>query len=217
MDYEQKKENRELRLQNVEVRSEETEGKMIVEGYACVFDQETLIGDETWGWYEKIDRYAFEGCDFKDACLKYNHGDMKGILARVKNGSMKLTVDEHGLFMRAELIDTTDNVDIYKCIKAGLLDKMSFAFTVAEQKYDESRNPVLRTITKINKLWDCAVVDVPAYEGTNIYARSRQLVESRLTDDRPSVETDEASLENDEKRQLELAKLKLQLITEGGM
>ena len=217
MNYEQKKENRELRLQNVEVRSEDTEGKMIVEGYACVFDQETLIGDESWGWYEKIDRNAFEGCDFKDCCLKYNHADMKGILARVKNGSMQLTIDEHGLFMRAELIDTTDNVDIYKCVKAGLLDKMSFAFTVAEEKYDESRRPVLRTITKINKLWDCAIVDVPAYDGTSIYARSKELVESRLSDNRPSVETDEASLENDEKRQLELAKLKLQLIAEGGM
>ena len=217
MNYEQKKENRELRLQNVEVRSEDTEGKMIVEGYACVFDQETLIGDESWGWYEKIDRNAFEGCDFKDCCLKYNHGDMKGVLARVKNGSMQLTIDSNGLFMRAELIDTTDNVDIYKCVKAGLLDKMSFAFTVSEEKYDESRKPVLRTITKINKLWDCAIVDVPAYDGTSIYARSKELVESRLSDNRPSVETDEASLENDEKRQLELAKLKLQLITEGGM
>lgn len=202
--YEKRLEDKELRLQNVEVRADENEGKMIVEGYPCVFEQETLIGDEYWGWYEKIDRHAFDGCDFKDAALKYNHGDAKGILARVKNGSMQLSIDEYGLKMRAELIDTTDNVDIYKCIKSGLLDKMSFAFTVEKQEWDESRTPVLRTITKIDKLWDCAVVDVPAYEGTNIYARSKEIVEARLTKSKPSVESDEVSVESDNKKIEEL-------------
>ena len=210
-EYFERQENRELRLQNVEVRTEDNESKMIVEGYPCVFEQETLIGDEYWGWYEKIDRHAFDGCDFKDAALKYNHGDSKGILARVKNGSMQLTIDDYGLKMRAELIDTTDNVDIYKCIKAGLLDKMSFAFTVEKAEYDESRTPVLRTITKIDKLWDCAIVDVPAYEGTNIYARSRELVESRNSDNRPLVETNEVSVESDKeqiKKDIDLRKRK---------
>lgn len=218
MNYEQKKENRELRINNLEIRSDSTDDKLILEGYACVFEQETLIGDESWGWYEKIDRHAFDGCDFKDAALKYNHGDAKFILARIKNGSMTATPDDYGLFIRAELQgDISDHVDVYKAVKSQLLDKMSFAFTVAEEKYDESRKPVLRTITKIDKLWDAAIVDVPAYQGTSIYARSKELVESRLCGNRPSVESGEASVESDEKRQLELAKLKLQLIAEGGM
>lgn len=214
VNYEERKENKELRFQNLEIRMDDDTQEMILEGYPCVFNQETLIGSEEWGWIEVIDRNAFNGCDLKDCCLKYNHNDTKGVLARVKNGSLELSFDDYGMKMRAKLIDTTDNVDIYKCVKAGLLDKMSFAFTVAEEEFDYSRTPVLRRITKIDKLWDCAVVDVPAYSQTSVYARSRELVEAKISENRPSMELDEASLENDEKRanQLALEKLKFEIL-----
>ena len=57
-------------------------------------------------------------------------------------------------------------------VQAGLLDKMSFAFTVREQKWDYEKD--LRTITKIDKLFDVSVVDVPAYNDTSIYARNKE-------------------------------------------
>ena len=193
---------------------------MILEGYPVIFNQETLIGDPEWGWYEVIDKKALDDADLSDVPLKYNHGDAKGILARTRNGSLKLTIDNKGLKMRAELIDTTDNVDIYKCVKSGLLDKMSFAFNVIEDNVEQKAGETpRRTITKIGRLFDVAVVDLPAYDQTSIYARSKEIVGERLRNLQPSLESDEAVLENAEdraKEQLELEKLKFQILYEKG-
>lgn len=202
-------------LRSVEFRAAEEEGKMILEGYPVVFNQETLIGDEEWGWYEVVDKKALDEADLSDVPLKYNHGDSKGILARTRNGSLKLTIDEKGLKMRAELIDTTDNVDIYKCVKSGLLDKMSFAFNVIEDKIEQkSGKAPKRTITKIGRLFDVAVVDLPAYDQTSIYARSKELVGERLRNLQPSLENDEATLENVENKSsgIELEKMKIEIL-----
>lgn len=157
--------------ENLEVRADtENEEKMIVEGYAVVFDSPA-----THGFTEIIDRDAFNGCDMKDVCLKYNHDDSHLILARTRNKSLSLSIDDKGLFIRAELIDTTSNRDIYKMIQAGLLDKMSFAFTVEEEKWDLATDT--RTILRIDKLFDVSVVDTPFYDTTSIYARALSTLE----------------------------------------
>lgn len=209
------KNDKEQRMMNFEVRDND-EGKMILEGYPVVFNQETMIGDEEWGWKEIIDSHALDETDMSDCCLKYNHGDSKGILARVKNGSLKLEIDSYGLKMRAELIDTTDNVDIYKCVKSGLLDKMSFAFNVLEENFDWESKPNKRTITKIGRLFDVAVVDLPAYDQTSIYARSKELVETNRSkaeadSAKALVETDAKADEVDNTKEAEERKKELEL------
>ena len=170
--------DKETRL--AEMRVEETEDKMILEGYAIVFDQETMIGDEERGFKEVISRDSLTKTNMKDVPMKYNHMDSFLILARTKNKSLSLSVDEHGLKVRAELLNTTTNADVYKMVKAGLLDKMSFAFTVKKQSWDRSSKIPLRRIEEIDRLFDVSVVDLPAYEGTSIYSRSLDLVETEL-------------------------------------
>lgn len=168
------KKEKEIRLlaENLEAReSEENTDNMIVEGYAVVFDSPA-----THGFTEIIDKGAFNGCDMKDVCMKYNHDDSHRILARTRNGSLRLQIDDKGLFVHAELIDTTSNRDIYKMIQAGLLDKMSFAFTVEEEKWDLATDT--RTILRIDKLFDVSVVDTPFYDTTSIYARALSTLES---------------------------------------
>ena len=172
------KNNKETRL--AEVRFEENEGKMILEGYAIVFEQETLIGDEERGFKEVISRTALTDTFMKDVPLKYNHMDSFLILARTKNKSLVLEVDNIGLKVRAELIDTHSNEDVYKMVRSGLLDKMSFAFTVKKQSWDRSDKIPVRRIESIDRLYDVSVVDLPAYDGTSIYSRSLDLVESEL-------------------------------------
>ena len=155
---------KEIRI--AEMRALDSE-EMIIEGYAAVFNQETDLG-----WCkEVIDIKAFDECDMKDCCLNYNHGQSKAI-ARTRNGSLELIVDSVGLKIRAKLIDTTEGIDIYKSVKAGLLDKMSFAFTVKEEKWDYDTDT--RTITNIDKLYDVSIVDIPAYEGTSVFARNKE-------------------------------------------
>lgn len=159
---------KEVRLAEVRALENQENQEMIVEGYAVVFNQITDLG-----WCKEIiDRNAFNGSDMKDCVLKYNHEDSFLILARTRNKSLELTIDDHGLKIRAKLIDTTQNKDIYKMIKEGLLDKMSFAFTVAERKWDYETDT--RTVMRISKLFDVSVVDVPAYDNTEIYARSKE-------------------------------------------
>ena len=160
---------------------EEDEQKMVLEGYAIVFDQETLIGDKEKGFIESIDRNALKNANMKDVPMKYNHDDSFLIIARTRNNSLRLTVDDIGLKVRAELIDTDSNKDIYKMVKAGLLDKMSFAFTVSSQKIDRSGDIPKRTITGIDRLYDVSIVDLPAYDQTSIVVgRSLALVDTEL-------------------------------------
>lgn len=159
---------KEVRLAEVRAFNDDDSEEMIVEGYAVVFDQETDLG-----WCKEIiDRNAFEGANMSDCVLKYNHNDNLLILARTRNKSLELTIDDHGLKIRANLIDITQNRDIYKMVKAGLLDKMSFAFTVAETSWDYETDT--RTVLRISKLYDVSIVDVPAYDSTEVYARSEE-------------------------------------------
>ena len=170
----------ENRLSDVSFK-EEDEQKMVLEGYAIVFDQETLIGDKEKGFIESINRNALKDANMKDVPMKYNHDDSFLIIARTRNNSLRLTVDDIGLKVRAELIDTDSNKDIYKMVKAGLLDKMSFAFTVSSQKIDRSGDIPKRTITGIDRLYDVSIVDLPAYDQTSIVVgRSLALVDTEL-------------------------------------
>lgn len=163
---------REVRLKEIRASEEDNGEKMIVEGYAIVFDEPTDLG-----YIEVIERGALDNCDMSDVCMKYNHEDTTLIMARTRNKSLQLSVDDHGLKVYAELIDTTSNRDIYKSIQAGLLDKMSFAFVVSDATWDTVDGKDIRTIHGIEKLFDVSVVDVPAYDKTEIYARSKEAVE----------------------------------------
>jgi uncharacterized protein len=169
---------RETRL--ADVKFEENEGKMTLEGYAIVFNQATLIGDEDYGFFEEIDRTALQDTLMKDVPMKYNHMDSFLIIARTKNKSLTLSVDNIGLKVHAELLDTQSNQDIYKMVRSGLLDKMSFAFSVDEQSWNKEGKIPKRTITKIARLFDVSVVDTPAYDSTSIYARSLESMELEL-------------------------------------
>ena len=193
----------ENRLADVEFMESE-DNKMVLEGYALVFNQETLIGDEENGFIESIDRNALANANLKDVPMKYNHNDSFLIIARTRNNSLQLMVDEIGLKVRAELIDTESNKDIYKMVRAGLLDKMSFAFTVSSQKIDRSGNIPKRTITGIDRLYDVSVVDLPAYDQTSIVVgRSLALVDTELK----AMDMEKA------KKEAEILKLKIQIKT----
>ena len=169
---------KETRLADVTLHEEDD--KMILEGYALVFNNETLIGDEEYGFLEEIDSRALSETKMKDVPMKYNHMDSFLIIARTKNQSLSLNVDNIGLKVRAELLDTNTNQDIYKMVRSGLLDKMSFAFTVDEQVWNREGRIPKRTITKIERLYDVSVVDTPAYDATSIYARSLESMELEL-------------------------------------
>jgi phage head maturation protease len=57
-------------------------------------------------------------------------------------------------------------------IKRGDVDQSSFAFTVDVEQWDESGNPVVRTIVKVRELYDVSPVTYPAYPTATSGVRS---------------------------------------------
>ena len=169
----------ETRMALLEPASENEENKQLVEGYAAVFNQRTLIWESEWsGWkyMEVIDRNAFDGADMSDTVFKYNHGDIAMVLARASNNTLTMNTDDKGLRISADIIDTNNGTDVYKLIKRGDVNKMSFAFTVKSERteVDKENKIYTRTITAFDKIYDVAVIDFPAYDGTSIQARSKE-------------------------------------------
>lgn len=160
---------KEIRKLDMQFRAEETEDKkMEIKGYAAVFNS-----PETYSYTEVISDKAFDNADMSDVVLRYNHNDSFMVLARTRNDSLKLNVDEKGLYIDATLQDDiTDHRNIFNAIKSGLIDKQSFAFVVDEDEYDYDTDT--RTITKIGKVFDVSVVDQPFYNATDVsVARSQ--------------------------------------------
>ena len=215
MAEEKRGEERACSLQDfsLELREGNTEagGSMVLEGYAVVFESETVIGNpQRGGFYEIIDRRAFDGCNMRDVPLRYNHSDNVPILARTRNNSLQLSIDSKGLKIRAELLDTQDARDMYKRIKSGLISSMSFAFSVRQDgEQISSRNGVpVRRITGFERLFDCSVVDVPAYEAATVCARSLELAEGWRAEQEQAAAAEQEKRERKEKAALRASLLR---------
>ncbi len=161
------------------------DGEKIVEGYATTFNQPYELWRDAWGgrtyiFMEQIDSKAFDDADMSDVIMQYNHEGR--VFARNTNGTLELKTDDTGLHIRANLGGTEIGRQLFEEIEGGYTDKMSFGFRVKEDKREqtEERNEeagtsvitVLRTITKISKLYDVSAVSLPANDATSISARS---------------------------------------------
>ena len=155
---------------------EAQDGGMIVEGYATVFNQPyELYSDREMTVNEQVDRNAFQDTDMSDVIMQYDHEGR--VFARVGNGTLALESDGHGLKIRADLGGTAIGRQLFEEIKGGYTNKMSFGFTVAADERVHTRDEdghvtVLRTITKIGKLYDVSAVSLPANDATEISARN---------------------------------------------
>lgn len=163
---------------NMELRASGNAGdEMIVEGYATTFNEPYLLWSEDgYRVFEQVDRDAFTGCDMSDVIMQYNHEGR--VFARMSNGTLSCTPDDHGLLTRAALGGTEIGRQLYDEIKGGYTDQMSFGFTVAEDTREISENAdtkeveILRTIKRIKKLYDVSAVSIPANPATSIAART---------------------------------------------
>lgn len=164
----------------MEIRAvDNDEDKMLIEGYAITFEQPATHKYGSRKFTETVKRGALDKTDMKDVPMRYNHNDNVLIMARTRNKSLVLTVDDKGLKIEAELLDTQSNRDLYKSIQAKLIDKMSFAFTVADKgdTWTFGEKETTRDINNIDRLYDVSVVDTPFYDSTSVYARSFDLLD----------------------------------------
>lgn len=166
------------RSYNFEVRATENERtrEYIVEGRAIVYDSTT---DMYW-WNEVIESGALDETDLKDVRFLVNHDTSKIPLARSRhnneNSTMKLTVDEKGLLIRA-ILDVENNADaksLYSAISRGDISGMSFMFSIEDEEWTElDTDKPTRHIKKIASVVECSAVTFPAYEETDINTRGK--------------------------------------------
>ena len=162
------REYRTLTLQQMQFRAVEDE-QYIVEGYATTWnDPYVMFEFDGIQYKEQIDRDALAGADMSDVIFLYNHEGM--VYARQSNGTLQLSSNDQGLHIRADLSSTEASRQMYESIKAGLVTQMSWAFTIADEEYDEKEH--LRNIRSVKKVYDVSAVSIPANPNTDISARS---------------------------------------------
>ena len=164
------REYRDMPLLSVVQRQQGDEAQQYrVEGYATTFDTPYLLYEyDGVKYFEMVSSSALDGADLSDVVFRFDHEGH--VYARTKNGTLTLAPDGHGLKCSVDLSTTEAARQMHEEIRTGLIDKMSWAFTVAEDSYNtETRT---RTILKIKKVYDVSAVTFPADADTDISARS---------------------------------------------
>lgn len=154
--------------------TEPEQDEHIIEGYAIVFNE---LSEDLGGFREIIEPSAIdeELINNSDIYYLFNHNSESIPLARSNRGtgSLKLSIDDKGLKYSFNCL----NSEFYQIVQRGDLDKSSFAFSLPDdgsgEKWEKSNEyNYIRRITKIERLYDCSAVLVPAYSATSVYARS---------------------------------------------
>lgn len=171
----------EQRSYTFEVRAEETENGNIITGRPIVYNSRTDLGF----FDEIIESGALDNTDLTDVRFLVNHDVSKIPLARSRrnngNSTMHLTVDALGMGIRVTL-DTENNSEaraLYSAVQRGDITGMSFMFGIRGEKWDdlESDHPT-RRITDISTVVEVSAVTFPAYDATEINARSKNALDN---------------------------------------
>ena len=211
----------EKRAFNFDIRAQENDsGEKIITGRPIVYNSRTDLG-----WFDEIiDAGALDGSDLTDVRYLVNHNTSMIPLARSRrnngNSTMKITPDAQGLnidFVKLDVENNSDARALYSAVQRGDITGMSFMFYVDGEAWEnlESEHPT-RHITKIGSVVEVSAVTFPAYESTEIYARSEAaaLDNAKTVLDKARAEMRAASLDNDETT-LALLKAKTQIISRG--
>ena len=139
-----------------------------IEGYATTFTRYLLYEWDGIQFFEEIAPDALNGADMSDVIMQYDHRGK--VLARQSNGTLGIETDSRGLFVYADLSKSTAAKEMYEEISAELITKMSWAFSIEEETYNNQTRTW--TINKIKKVYDVSAVSIPANDDTDISARS---------------------------------------------
>jgi HK97 family phage prohead protease len=148
----------EVRTKQMELRA--IGDGMTFEGYAAVFNSPS----EPLPFTEIVAPGAFARSlkSRNRMMLLWNH-DTSEPLASTRNGSLRMVEDATGLKVTATLPDTTRGRDVAELVRTGVIDSMSFGFSVKKDSW--STDGQTRTLQDVT-LYEVSLVSQPAYEGT---------------------------------------------------
>ena len=207
----------ERRSYNFEIRAEESDGVGILTGRPIVYNSRTDLG-----WFDEvIELGALDGADLTDVRFLVNHDLSKIPLARSRrnngNSTMQFSIDQQGMLLDWVKLDIENNADaraLYSAVQRNDITGMSFMFSIDSERWEdlESDHPT-RHIEKIGSVVEVSAVTFPAYDSTEINARSEEALEKA----RLAVETARAqnadSLDKEARtKELELAKARTQTL-----
>lgn len=203
----------ERRAYEFEVLADSNEKGNVITGRPIVYNSRTDLGL----FDEVIETGALDNADLKDVRFLVNHDLSKIPLARSRrnngNSTMKLTPDDKGLGIEVQL-DTENNAEarsLYSAVQRGDITGMSFLFGVPkggdEWEGLDTDHPT-RHVRSISTVVEVSAVTFPAYDSTEIYARSKEALDNA----RSTVETARQQSANSVDTELELLKEKTKLL-----
>lgn len=197
----------EKRSYNFEIRAEQDEKRgNIITGRPIVYNSRTDLG-----WFDEvIEPGALNETDLTDVRFLVNHDTKMIPLARSRrnngNSTMMMSVDNQGLNLDYVSLDTENNATaraLYSAIERNDLSGMSFMFSIDGERWEnlESDHPT-RYIEKIGSVYEVSAVTWPAYDSTEINARSKDALDRA----RSAVDTARQQREQSMDIDLELVK-----------
>ena len=165
------RETRQMRTASTQFNTRDDDGKLAIEGYFAVFDSVYEIAQ---GLSESIAQGAFDNTISDDIRALINH-DTTLVLGRTKAGTLQLRTDSHGLWGHIDINpNDTDAMNLYNRVQRGDVDQCSFGFDIINEETDFREDGSVHWTIKEVKLYEVSPCTFPAYEETNIAARTKE-------------------------------------------
>lgn len=155
---------------------EDDSGQRMISGYFSVFNSVYEIGP---GMSESVAPGTFLSSLSGDVRALTNH-DSTLVLGRTTAGTLKLREDATGLW--GDVIinpNDSDAMNTYERVKRGDVSQCSFGFKITKEDTEVREDGSVHWTIREVELYEVSVCTFPAYEATNVQARSDQLAEIR--------------------------------------
>ena len=163
--------NRQMRTASTEFQTRDDNGNLSIEGYFAVFNSIYQIAP---GLSESIAPGAFDNTLSGDIRALINH-DTTLVLGRTKANTLQLRTDAHGLWGHIDINpNDTDAMNLYNRVQRGDVDQCSFGFNILNEETDFREDGSVHWTIKEVELFEVSPCTFPAYEETNIAARTKE-------------------------------------------
>lgn len=165
------REKRQMRTASTEFATRDDNGALAIEGYFAVFNSNYEIAP---GLSESIAPGAFDNTLSGDIRALINH-DTTLVLGRTKANTLQLRTDNHGLWGHIDINpNDTDAMNLYNRVQRGDVDQCSFGFDIISEETDFREDGSIHWTIKEVELYEVSPCTFPAYEETNIAARTKE-------------------------------------------
>lgn len=164
--------HRAVRAVMTEYETREDESGRHISGYFSVFNTNYEIGP---GMSESIAPGAFSNTLAGGDIRALTNHDTTLVLGRTKAHTLELREDERGLWGDITINPNDgDAVNTWERVRRGDVDQCSFGFEIVNEETDFRDDGSVHWTIREVKLYEVSVCTFPAYEETNVSARSAE-------------------------------------------